>query len=200
MWNYCILQDIKWFNPTHFHADPTSVRKRTMTTKTSLCFPKMCLSIWLMKDYKGELLKRMILIKMRWTLFNFFLWIHQFPKRKNLKIRHLTYQTVIGFYSIKAKVTFQRTLIFDETLWKCFMTPRRQDTQGNLGHLMQCNNTFGGLAFEHLSKTMFKAVASVNSLKLTGLLQNQLTFLPRGQNRCSRLLIVQWILSLTFQE
>ena len=200
MWNYCMLRDIKWFNPMHFHANPTFVQKKTMTIKTSLCFLKMWLSIWLMKDYKDELLKQTISIKTQWTLFSFFLWIHQSPKQKNLKIGHLTYQMAIGFYSIKAEVTFQRILIFDETLWKCFTTLRQQDTQGNLGHLTQCNNTFGGLAFEHLSKTMFEAVASVNNSKLTELPQNRPTFLPRGRNRHGRSLTVQWILSLIFQE
>ena len=38
------------------------------------------------------------------------------PKMKELENWTLTYRTVIGFYSTKAKVTFQKILIFDETL------------------------------------------------------------------------------------
>src|ERR1700678_2650319 len=70
-------------------------------------------------------------------------------------------------YSTKGKTTYQRIKNFDETLLKCSTITKQLDTQVNWKLTMLFDKTIGGPDYEHLSKTMCKAVAYANSSKST---------------------------------
>ena len=53
---------------------------------------------------------------------------------------------------------------------------KQQDTLEKLGPTMRYDNITGGQDFEHLSRTMYRGVEPVSSLKLTDPPPNQLTY------------------------
>ena len=93
---------------------------------------------------------------------------------------------------------FPKTKPCDETLQRCFMTTKQQDTQGSWKRTMPSGNITGGWAYILLSKTTCRDVAHVNSLRLTDILQSQHFYLWKGQNRQGPLPIAPWTSSRTF--
>ena len=81
----------------------------------------------------------------------------------------------------------------DEILFNLFMITKQQDTLAKSGHTMQYDNTIGGPVCEPLSKTTFKVVEHVNSLKSTDHLLNLPICLPKERNHFDLLRTVLWI-------
>ena len=69
----------------------------------------------------------------------------------------------------------------------------QQDTRENSALTMLFDNTTGGQDCAHMSKTMFKDVASANNSKSTGHLPNQPSSQLKGRNHFDLLQIALWI-------
>ena len=65
--------------------------------------------------------------------------------------------------SIRGRTIFQRTTIYDGTLWGTTMTWRQLDILGNWKHITQSRNTTGGLGWDPLWKTMCRDVDSASN-------------------------------------
>ena len=81
-----------------------------------------------------------------------------------------------------------------------FHDPETAGHPGELGTFNAVQQHFWWPGLRTFVKNYVQGCGICQQFKIDRTPTNQLIFLPRGRNRRSRLLIVQWILSLTFQE
>ena len=84
--------------------------------------------------------------------------------------------------NLETKITFQKMKPCDKTLRECFMTMKWQDILGNWKHTTLSDNITGGQVYIPLSRTTYRDVEHVSSLKSTDTLQNWHFYLQKAKS------------------